>query len=140
MIDEIRSYFKTRIQEIDSDLKEHDQPFINDDIPTTNLDSSYAIQLGVITSTQQDQSALDIMKVNVQIKEHGYNCTTEKYDELYCKAQEIRLNICNKENVLRGNDYIENIELLSLTPSPIPDNNNGFIFDLEFDVTLSFNL
>jgi hypothetical protein len=139
MIDEIRSYFKARIAEVDTELTEHDQPFIFNNIPLTNLDYYYSIQLGNLISGELDQTSLDRLKVNVQIFGLGLNCTNTYYDSIYNKALEIRCVVCKKENVLRNNDFIENINLVSLTPNALPTDNNGFYFDLEFEVTISIN-
>lgn len=138
MINEVRSYFKARIKQVNSDLVEHDNPF-NDQIAESIIDDVYLIKIGQIQSSFVNQTIEDTMPIQIVIYRHGENDILENYYDFYQEAHLIRL-CCVDPKFSRNGGYIKNVICESFQGLQKDDNDNIIVYTLDFKVTLSFGL
>lgn len=135
MIDEIRSYFKQVVKEIDPSLKQHDQYFISDDIPDSRLENTYFLKFGALSTDRDDESITGQMPITLEFWKNGYNETLENLDKAYCTAIDIQSTAMNQRRII-ADSYIKSVLGTSISPSPVLDNDNLGKFSLEFTVTV----
>lgn len=137
MIDEIRTYFKSVISEVDSDLKQHNQYFTSENIADSNLEDRYFIQFGALSTERQDTDMVGSVAVSLFIWKNGYNDIIENLDTAYCNAIEIQAKLMNQANVDQT-EFIKSVVGNSITPEAVTDNDNLARFSLEFTVTTGY--
>lgn len=136
MISDIRSYFKAKIKEVMPDIKEHNHPTSFDNIPDTRLEDWYFLGIKSTTTEQQHTTIIDTVEVEIKLFIDGNNNPMLRYDLGYCKAGEIRLNLTKRSNALSAVNPIKNIICNSITPENVSEDDNTFIFTLQFQVEL----
>ena len=138
MINDIRNYFKTIISEVDSDLEEHQEYFVNNNIDDNNKEETYFITMGPMEIERVDSNMTGTMAVSIEIWKNGYNNIIENLDEAYCKSIDIQAKAMDQSRIDQTS-YIKSVVGESITPSPVEDNDNLASFVLQFTVTTSFN-
>lgn len=136
MIAKIRQYFKTQVLSVDSEMIEHNEPLLSDNIPQVNLQQSYQIIIGNLTSSQRDQARQDNFDVTVKIFGSGYRDQLNNYDELYCKALFIRDNIISLQNIDQS-DLLD-VSNTGIVVGSIDTDDNTYVFDLTFNVVTEY--
>jgi hypothetical protein len=137
MINEVRSYLKSVIYEVDSDLKEHDEYFVSDNIADTNKEDTYFIKMGELLTERQDSDMVGELTVDVQIWKNGYTNIRSNLDAAYCKAIDIQAK-CMDQSRFEQNDFIKGVVGLTILPSPVEDNGNLASFNLQFIITVGY--
>lgn len=137
MIQEIRSYFKAVINEVDSDLKEHKEYFTSENVSDTRLEDTYFLQFGALTTERQDSDMIGTFDVLVRVWKNGNNDVIEKLDDAYCKAIEIQAKLMDQSR-FNQLDFIKSVVGVSITPQAVVDNDNLAQFDLQFTVTTGY--
>lgn len=142
---QVRDYIKTRIAISAPNLSEFTDSLADiGNIPQTNLDRRYHIELSTLTSSPQiDSHVEDDFIVVISIFRLGYNEPVEVRDELLQEANCIRLDLINPLNMeeyKRANDgNIEDVQSVSITPSEInPTNDNTVKIEIELNIRLFF--
>jgi len=137
MIDEIRSYFKGVINEVDSDLSQHDRFFFSEDISAFAKEDTYFLGFGELVTTRTDTDMVGNMPVSIFIWKNGYTEEIENIDEAYCKAIEIQAKLMDQSRIDQ-NDFIKGVVGTSIIPSNVPSNSNLAQFNLQFTVTVGY--
>ena len=137
MIDEIRSYFKQVITEVDADLKQHDEYFTSENIADTILEDRYFIAFGSLSTERQDTNMIGLVDVTVSIWKNGYSDAIVNIDKAFCSAIEIQAKLMDQKRVDQ-NEFIKSVVGNNITPSPVDSNDNLAQFDLQFTVTTSY--
>ena len=137
MINEIRTYFKSVINEVDSDLKQHDEYFTSENIPDLNLEDTYFLQIGAFTSALINNNYVGSFEVMVELWKNGNNDVIERLDLAYCNAIEIMSNLQDQSRIDQTT-FIKSVLGTSLTPEAVETNDNLGKFTLQFTVTTSY--
>jgi hypothetical protein len=146
---QIRSYFKNEIASVYPDMQEWREALVFDNsenIPRSLLESRYHIELTTLTSTPAtDIHTEDIGTVVLTLFKSGYNDPPGALDELLDKAQCIKVQLINPQNVetyKAANDgNIDAVELNSLSAGEIAVSNDNIVkVALEFSVRLFFGV
>lgn len=137
MIQEIRSYFKSVINEVDSELREHKQYFTSENIADTILEDSYYIQIGAMITERQDSSMAGSFDVLVRLWKNGGREIIDNLDNAYCKAIEIQAKLMDQTRISQ-NEFIKSVVGTSITPLAGASNDNLAQFDLQFTVTTGY--
>lgn len=137
MISEIRTYCKSVVSEVDSDLKQHDEYFDVGNIPDNKLEERYTLLFGAFTNSPQDSSYSGDLAVTLELWKNGTTDTIEKLDTAYDFAIELMSELqCQKRIV---NDvFIDRVIGNSVTPNRGESNDNLCKFTLELTVRVSF--
>lgn len=137
MIPEIRSYFKSVITEIDSDLRTHDRYFISDDIADTNKEDKYHLLIGILNTNRQDSDMVGAMNITLKFWKNGGNDEIAKIDQAYCNAIEMQLELM-KQSRIDQLGFIKSIEGKVIDPKPEENNDNLAEFELQFIITVGY--
>lgn len=137
MIASIRSYFRGVVDIVDSDLKEHDQPVISDDIGATVLQDTYYLNIGTTAIERLDIVNENSTDVTLEIYKNGYNNELENYDNAYCKALDI-LRTAISQDTISQDTMIKAVEASGVTPETIETNDNAYKFSIQFTVKTYF--
>ena len=138
MITDIRDYFRAVIAEIDSDLTEHDQVFVSDNIPDTQLDYTYSLFIGEMAIARIDAAIESTTDVVLEIYKKGFNDLIDNYDATYCRAIDIHTLAMDQSRVDQT-DYIKSIVATSIQPSPIDSDDSSMRFTIQFTVTVAYD-
>lgn len=136
MIATIRQYIKEQILAVDSDMVEHKEPLLSDNIPQVNLQRSYQIIIGSSSNANRDNARQDNFDVLVKIFGSGYLDQLTNYDELYCKALYIRDNVVNLQNLDQSD--LQDAIGVSITPSAIDTDDNTYVMDIQFTIVTEY--
>ena len=138
MINEVRSYFKSRIAQVNSDLNEHDNPF-DEQIPESIIEDTYQMIIGEISSKFVYQTVEDTMPVEIKIYKQGDNDLLDNFYQFYQDAHMIRL-CCIDPKFSRNGNYIKNVICEGIKPSNKEGDDNLIVYSLQFRLMLSFGL
>lgn len=137
MIDEIRSYFKTVIAEVDSDLKQHDRYFISDDISASNIEDKYHLFIGNMTTNRQDTDMNGTVNVTLKFWKNGNNDEINRIDSAYCNAIEMQLKLMDQSR-LSQDDFMKTVVGTNIEVRPDETNDNLAEFELQFIITVGY--
>jgi len=97
-LSQVRTYLKGKIEAYDSDFNEWLDPAF-DNIPATQIDKSYHIEIGAISTSSNDQNLEDDIPVTVRFWRKGYRSVTEAIDLALDDANCIRLSLVNYPSI-----------------------------------------
>lgn len=137
MINEIRSYFKGIINEVDPDLKQHEQYFTDENIADTILEDRYFILMGTLSTERQDTDMVGSLPVTISVYKNGYNDIIENLDNAYCNAIEIQAKSMDQTRIDQT-EFVKSVVGVSVTPVAVADNDNLAKYSLEFTVTTGY--
>jgi len=140
MIGSIRSYIKSKVSEIDSDLKHSQSAFYNGDIPETTLENTYQIELNNFSQVlREGYNQADVVMV-LRIFGTGARNEVENYDCLFDKAIEIRDNIINLKSLDPNIDrsFLINAVSGDIEAQTIDGDDNTFQFIINFTLTVAY--
>lgn len=137
MIPEIRSYLKSKIASVDSDLKENASAFYDNDIGESIIENTYQININTITRTVRTEYAERTLQATISLFGFGYRNEVANYDALLDKA------ICIEDKILELKNFsklanIINIESSDIIVSQLESNDNGFKIDINFIITFAY--
>ena len=138
-ISQVRTYFKSRLSETDSDFREWTDGFNRENIPNNIYDKAYHIAYGSLASSAlSDNFIEDNLSVSIQLFFKGYRDPAQAIDDALDKAHNFRLRCVSFPNATTGDD-IKNVILTTMIPDFPESNDNMIIIDLEFVVRLCFD-
>jgi len=138
MIAEIRSYIRSGVKSIDSDLIENTSAFYDQDIGETLIGRSFQIEINNINNTSRTEFTEDNLSVVVSIFGFGYVNELAEYDELLDKAICIRDYITNIKN-FSGVETIVNVISDSINVEQLPTDNNGFKININLTLSQAYS-
>ena len=137
MIAEIRSYFRQAVNEVDSDLREHQSAVTSENIGDNYLELSYYLNIGSTTVSRINVNTENITVVTLEIYKNGYNNELENYDNAYCKAIDILTTAIDKSRITQTQS-IKDVDANTIDVEPILDNDNAYKFSIQFSVKTIF--
>lgn len=138
MINEIRSYFKAIIYEIDPDYRQHDQYYTSENIPDNNIECTYFLKIGDFTSSRVDTNYSGSFDVTLELWKNGNNEVIENLDKAYCDAIEIASE-CQKQSRLSQTEFMKSVVAGGITNEAVDTNDNMGKFTIQFTVAVSYN-
>lgn len=137
MIRDLRSYIKSQVLSVDSDLIENNSAFYDGDIGENLIDRSYQIEINNITNELRDSHREDSVDVVISIFGYGYQDEINKYDDLLDKALCIRDNIIELGNFFKKFTIV-NIQANNISSEQLEGDNNGFKIDINLQLTIAY--
>lgn len=137
MIAEIRSYIKSQIACVDSDMKMNDSAFYDADIGESHLPITYQIVMNNITNVIRTNYKEDSTDCVVSIFGYGYTDEVANYDVLLDKSICIRDNIISLNN-FSGVSKITNIESPGIVATQLDGDNNAFKIDINLTIRTAY--
>lgn len=138
MISEIRSYIKSQIASVDSNLKENPSAFYDNDIGENLIDRSYQIEINNIVNNTRTDFREDSIDIVLNIFGFGYRDEIANYDELLDKSICIRDNIINLKN-FTGETTIVNAIANDIVSEQLPGDDNGFKININFTLDIAYS-
>lgn len=138
MIAETRSYLKSQVICVDSDLKENKSAFYDGDIGETTIENTFQIVLNNIVLTERDSHISNSIDSIISIFGFGYRDEVAAFDDLLDKAVCIRDNIVNIANFSKV-AAITNIEATGVSAEQLSGDNNGFKIDINLTIFESYS-
>ena len=138
IISAIRSYIKSQIQSVDSNLKENKSAFYDGDIGENLIDRSYQIEINNIVNNTRTDFREDSIDIVLNIFGFGYRDEIANYDELLDKAICIRNNIINLKN-FTGEATIVNAIANQVVSEKLIGDDNGFKINITFTFDIAYN-
>lgn len=130
----IKPYFRDRMNSLG--LNEHRDQFSFANIPGTNLDFTYHIELGQMSRVAVDQLVYTLQgPVIVRIFQRGYNDTVQTHEDLISRIDEVLGAVLLPEDKLAA-------DLFNILPGIIgieeiaADNDNFMVASIEFTVEI----
>lgn len=146
-ISQVRTYFQERMLVVSPSRSEWTDAFNIENVPQTNLDIKYHIGFGINnSSTQNDRSVEDNLDITLTIWKRGYNDVASALDAVLDEAHCIRLDVINHSNMYSfntatGNENLQDIVLVSITPQEIDASNDNTVqVQLVFNTRLFFGI
>lgn len=137
MITDIRDYFRQVVNEVDSDLKEHSDPVISDNIADSIIQDSYFINIGDLSSERVDSTIDGTFSVVVELYQNGYNKPIENYDAAYCKAIDVQA-LAMKQSRIDQTGKLKAVESTGINVETINTNDNLYKFTIQFTVRVGY--
>ncbi len=137
MIGETRTFFKSVIAEVDSDLRQQDRYFISDDIADTRLEDTYHLYIGYLTTSRINTDMNGTLNVSLKFWKNGNNDEINRIDTAYCNAIEMQLKLMDQSR-LSQDDFIKSVVGTSIEVRPDESNDNLAQFELQFIVTVGY--
>lgn len=137
MIRDLRSYIKSQVLAVDSDLIENNSAFYEGDIGEPLIDRSYQIEINNIVNDIRNSHREDQVDVIVSIFGYGYQDEINRYDDLLDKALCIRDNIIELKN-FSGKFTIVDAQANNISSSQIEGDNNGFKIDINLQLRIAY--
>lgn len=140
MISVVRSYLKSQVISVDSDLKENKSVFYDADIGESMLNRSFQIELNTITNQSRDSHFSDTIEAQIIIFGIGKRVDEqlENYDDLLSKALCIRDNIVNIKNFTAIGNIVD-VSAGSIVSEQLPDNDNSFRININLTLSLAYS-
>jgi len=137
MIAEIRQYFKERVVEVDTLIKELETDlFGNNDESLPQADKYYNLILGAITSTRNGNSHSDTMSVQLDIYGNAKRDTYSAFADLYEKAWEVKKQVICPLHLY--GTIISDIESTGLEPIELIGNDKAIKIRISFNVRIDY--
>lgn len=137
MIIDIRDYFREVVSEVDSDLKEHSDPVISNNIADSIIQDSYFINIGDLSSNRVDSTIDGEFSVVVELYQNGYNKPIENYDDAYCKAIDVQA-LAMKQSRIDQTGKLKAVESTGINVETINTNDNLYKFTIQFTVRVGY--
>jgi len=132
---DIRGYFDERIKSIDPDLIPLEDALNDEVISQSEADKGYKMVLGNISMITGPQFHTESCQILLTIYTRPKRDELGTYDELYCKAQDIKDSIVNRINQQNYSSMNWNeIAPTSMVPSSEDTDDKLFKIELEFSV------
>jgi hypothetical protein len=139
MISDIRSYIKSQIKAVDTDVVENPSAFYSFDIGEGLIGRSYQIEISSIVNDLRTNYREDNIDIRVSIFGYGYQEEIKEYDYLLDKATCIRDNVIDLNNFSKVGNII-NINSSGIIGTRLPSDDNGFKIDINFTLKRAYEL
>ena len=141
MIPAIKAYFDERVKEVDPDLSAYEfDVFGNNDITTNQAQKKYNLIIGITNTVRLNQGFTDEVDVTLDLWSSNGADVYQDYQDLYCKALDIRNGCINQLNIENAGNDIGEVESISTTPLEEDTNDNVFKMRLNFTVRRYFRV
>jgi len=138
MIDEIRTYVKNTVFEVDKTLRWDGYVFGTEVNSTNAIDKQYKIVIGDVSPALIDTTFRATVPVLITIyKGFGVKDSEAEYNQLFCKGIDIVTKAMDKSRV-EQTGYIKNVIGTTLSPNPVDDNDNMMQVTLQLDMDVYF--
>lgn len=137
MIQEIRSYFSSVINEVDQDLRSHYRFFTGEDIGAFAKEDTYFMQIGELITNRNDSDMTGSIQVNLYFWKNGYSDEIGNIDKAYCNAIEMQAKLMDQKRIDQL-DFIKGVDGNSIIPTPAASNSNLAQFNLQFTVRVGY--
>lgn len=137
MIDEIRSYVKQTVYDVDSSLRWDGFVFGTDAVSTNNIENEFKMTVGDVTPALIDTTYRANVPVSITIYKALGNDQESAYNNLFCKAIDIIATAMDKTRISQD-DYIKNVLGTTASPVPIEDNDNMMQVNIQLDLEVYF--
>jgi len=133
----IRTYFKTRLTETDSNFKEHKNGFSDrDDLPNSLFNKSFFISVNSVNNNEHAGNFVkDEISVRIDIFFKGYRDVQLSLENAFDLVNTFRLKSVNPKN---NTDLIKFVDCSGIDVEHLPNNDNDIILTLNFSVTAIF--
>jgi len=138
MINEIRSYFKSVIKEVEPDLKSHKEYYTDSNISESKLEETYFLKIGNMSSQRIDTSYTCTFDVTLTIWKDGDKDIITKLDKAYCNAIEIMSNLQSQSRIDQ-NEFIKSVVGSGIENEAVENNDKAGRFTLQFTVLVGYN-
>jgi hypothetical protein len=130
----VRAQFRQAVAALG--FTEHDDGFNFNNIPSTLLDGSFHVELGVITTGPANQAHHTLRyPVTVRVFFKGYRDPNDQIDQALDQAQTILESVLSFDQRLAQDLNRKDIRPLSVSVNPLANSNdNAMILELEFEV------
>ena len=136
-ISSIRTYLKARIREVDSDLKQIDDPFGEVELAEKELKTGYKILFGDVSLTKSGNHFQDTVPVTIEVYSHAVSDITLNFDKLFTKAIKVRNGAIGLKNI-KDEPAISNVESSGVRVEQINENDRSHRAVLELSITSIF--
>ena len=138
MIADLRSYIRSQVIAVDSDLIENTSAFYLDDIGENLIDRSYQIEINNILNEVRNSHREYNVDCIVSIFGYGYKNEIERYDELLDKA------LCIMDNIIELKNFSQQFTIVDVTANTITSqqlsgDDNGFKIDINLQITIAYS-
>jgi len=137
LISDLRTYFDDRIKALDATYVFIDDPFGDDSISENYGDSNYKLWFGGISREKGPNYYSDIIEATIEIYSEECRDNTGAFDSVYNKAIEMADYIIDPV-CIETVSSITDIQLNSIEPSPVGDNDNMVKVVLLFTIRKDF--
>tara|TARA_R110000787_G_scaffold90544_1_gene191071 strand:- start:345 stop:770 length:426 start_codon:yes stop_codon:yes gene_type:complete len=138
MINEIRTYFKSVIKEVEPDLKEHKEYYTSSNIPDSKIEDTYFLKIGNMSGQRIDNNYTATFDVTLEIWKNGDKDIITKLDKAYCNAIEIMTNLQDQRRLTQL-EFMKEVSGVSIENEAIESNDNAGKFTLNFNVLVSYD-
>jgi hypothetical protein len=139
MISEIREYFKTAINEVDSSYKQHKEYFTSDNVSDANLEDTYFLKIGTMVNRRIDSDYQATFAVTIELWKNGRKDIINILDKAYCNAIEI-MTKSEDQTRISQTESIKSIIGTTIEPDAVESNDNVAKYTLQFDVTVGYTV
>ena len=139
MINEIRTYFKSVIKEVEPDLKEHKEYYTSSNITDSKIEDTYFLTIGSMASQLVDTDYVATFDVTVEIWKNGDKDIVTKLDKAYCNAIEIMSNLQSQKRISQLG-YIKSVVGVGIENEAVENNDNTGKFTLQFAVIVGYQV
>ena len=138
---DLKPYFRDRLKAVSPDLKEWKDAFNIENIPSTILNKSYHIDLGLMTYRGSAQTCFQYLApVSIRVIFKGYREAYEAVDFATKYADSITTEVCATSNRL-NQARIKNVLPTTVNIRQLADgNDNAAVLELGFDCALFLNV
>lgn len=138
MIDEIRTYIRNTVYEVDKTLKWDGFVFDSQNNSSNAIDKEYKIVIGDVSPALIDTNFRATVPVIVTIyKGFGARDREDEYNQLFCKGIDIITKSMTKSRISQTG-FIKNVVGTTLSPTPVDDNDNMMQVILQLDMDVYF--
>lgn len=137
MISEIRTYFVSKIQAVNPDFTQIDDPIGDDDVSRVDLDNGFKILISTNNPFYTGNSYGEEFSVSIELFKKAGIEVVDSFDSLYETGINVKNEIINPlqvKNQLPFNDAL----IQSINIESLPTNDKTFKLTLNFNVRVDF--
>jgi len=135
-LSDIRAYFDQQIKVIDADLNLVDDALNDEPINQIEANRGYKMVVGDIEMALGSNFHQEDVSINLIIFQKSIRDEISTYDELYCKAQDIKdLIVSRKSQEAYADKNWTTIAPVSMLPSAEITDDKLFSMNLQFNIT-----
>lgn len=138
MIAASRAYIKQQIKKCNSDYREIDDPFGDNDIILSQIEKNYKLSFGALSTEPIGNFHSDEVSATLELYARAGANENSAFDELYDLA------ICVKNTIMdplfvKNSEEFSDIIFQGITPEPLPTNDKVFKILLTFQIRKDFD-
>jgi len=137
MIIAIKDFIQERINDLDTDFRFDGFGFETDKIGSLNVNHTYKVIIGSMSSSRQDQTIESVIPVSVIIYRIGQNDYFNDFANAYCDAIAIQSEIARQDK-LDQSLFIKEFLPTGIEPEALNNDDNIMKFTINFNVRLIY--